>query len=76
MFECPVCYFDQMPDPPKDYNICSCCGTEFGYDDEFKSFAQLRHKWIAGGMRWFFRQPPLFWNPKLQLESPLSGREE
>jgi hypothetical protein len=56
-----------MPDPPQDYNICPCCGTEFGYDDDFKSFAQLRQEWIAGGMRWFFRKPPLFWNPELQL---------
>jgi hypothetical protein len=56
-----------MPDPPEDYNICPCCGTEFGYDDESKSFAQLRHEWIVGGMRWFFRQPPPFWDPQLQL---------
>jgi hypothetical protein len=67
MFLCPVCYYNQMPDPPQDYNICPCCGTEFGYDDEFKSFGQLRSDWIAAGMRWFFRQPPSFWNPALQI---------
>jgi hypothetical protein len=74
MFSCPVCYFNQMPDPPQDYNICPCCGTEFGYDDEFKTFAQLRADWINAGMQWFFRQPPLFWSPVLQLAlNPFSG---
>jgi hypothetical protein len=67
MFLCPVCCFDKMPDPPQDYNICPCCGTEFGYDDEFKSFAQLRQEWITGGMRWFFHNPPPFWSGSLQL---------
>lgn len=67
LFLCPVCYFNQMPDPPEDYNICPCCGTEFGLDDEFKHHMQLRQEWIEGGMKWFFREPPPFWNPASQL---------
>ncbi len=39
MFTCPVCYYTGMQDPPTDYNICVCCGTEFGNDDELCSHA-------------------------------------
>lgn len=67
MFLCPVCFFDQMPDPPQNYNICPCCGTEFEFDDEVKTHAQLRQEWIAGGAKWFFRQPPPFWSAAAQL---------
>ncbi len=67
MFTCPVCFFSEMPDAPSDYNICPCCGTEFGFDDEFRSFADLRHQWIAQGARWFFKEPPTNWNPWSQL---------
>ena len=41
-YRCPVCFFDEMPDPPRDYNICPCCGTEFGNDDVEYSYAELR----------------------------------
>jgi len=57
-----------MPDPPADYNICPCCGTEFGGDDESMSHAELRNQWIAGGARWFYRQPPVGWNGWEQLQ--------
>ena len=33
MFQCPVCGYDQLPGPPANFSICSCCGTEFGNDD-------------------------------------------
>lgn len=53
-FICPVCYFDGMVDPPRDYNICERCGTEFGLDDEDCTFAELRERWISLGSKWFF----------------------
>jgi len=69
LFSCPVCGFDQMPDPPQDYTICSCCGTEFGLDDVGESHASLRSKWIAKGAPWFSDElePPNLWNPFEQL---------
>lgn len=68
MFTCPVCYYDNMPDPPEDYNICPSCGTEFENDDAVASHAELRNRWITGGARWFFRQPPVGWNAWEQLQ--------
>jgi hypothetical protein len=67
MFTCPVCFYDKMPDPPAEYNICPCCGTEFENDDEFRTHTELRNYWIARGARWFFHTPPFLWNPWEQL---------
>ena len=67
MFTCPVCFYGKMPDAPADYNICPCCGTEFGADDELLTHGQLREAWMANGSRWFFHQQPPFWNPWHQL---------
>jgi hypothetical protein len=56
-----------MQDEPQGYNICECCGTEFGNDDDEYSHDELRAQWIARGAQWFFRTPPVGWNPWLQL---------
>ena len=74
---CPVCGF-AMPFPPSDNNICSCCGTEFGYDDLRRSHTELRKNWRAHGMRWFSEHmpPPTDWDPTAQLNSIiLTGAE-
>ena len=67
MYTCPVCYYIGMQDPPRDYNICECCGTEFGNDDEALSHEELRTRWIESGAKWFFRSAPVGWNPWTQL---------
>src|SRR5271167_5023970 len=66
-FRCPVCFFDRMPYPPKDYHICPCCGTEFGNDDVEFSYDELRNNWIGAGGHWFFGQPPDNWSAWAQL---------
>jgi hypothetical protein len=67
MFFCPVCYYDKMREAPADFNICECCGTEFGNDDEVYTHADLRADWIARGANWFYGQSPRTWNPWGQL---------
>jgi len=52
-YSCTVCGYSQMRNPPKDYNICPCCGTEFGYDDFSKSHRMLRNDWLSRGAPWF-----------------------
>ena len=76
MYTCPVCFFDSMTDPPQDYNICECCGTEFGSDDEERSHGELRTEWIALGAKWFFGNPPLGWNPWKQSRIPVYVRPQ
>jgi hypothetical protein len=62
-----------MQDPPVDYNICECCGTEFGNDDEVYSHEELRNRWIENGANWFFGSAPVGWNPWTQLLSAYVG---
>ena len=64
---CPVCAYPDMPYPPRDYNICPCCGTEFGNDDAIRSHEELRAAWVGQGATWFFGAEPEFWNPWTQL---------
>ena len=72
-FSCPVCFYDAVPYPPEDYHICPCCGTEFGNDDVEYTYAELRQKWAESGAHWFFGQPPVGWNPWVQLASKSYG---
>ena len=70
-YTCPVCGFGKMEDPPHDYNICPCCGTEFDYDNHGRTNLTLRNAWLAQGGHWFSRatSPPQDWNPYAQLSA-------
>lgn len=65
---CPVCGYS-MDDPAQDYNICACCGTEFGYDDSNETHEELRKIWLEDGARWWSdaRNPPDGWDFLQQL---------
>lgn len=69
MHYCPICGYDGFKSPPDLGMTCPCCGTEFGFHDEFKSHRELRAKWIMNGMTWWShsRQQPPAWNPTTQL---------
>jgi len=69
MYICPVCGFNQMPFPADDHNICSCCGTEFGYHDRVRSHHVLREAWMSKGCPWFSTalRPSAEWNPFVQM---------
>jgi rubredoxin len=48
-------YFMQYGEP--SYEVCSCCGFEFGNDDNpgispGQSFEDYRREWIASGAQW------------------------
>src|ERR1700676_2960496 len=66
-FSCPVCFYDRLPYPPRDYHICPCCGTEFENDDASVSHEELLHRWIREGAKWFDGTPPQAWDPWSQL---------
>lgn len=56
---CRVCGFEQ-PHPQygldgrtPTYEICDCCGVEFGYGDTIlPAIEAWREKWIASGQQW------------------------
>lgn len=68
-YQCPVCFFPEMEVPPRDWHICSCCGTEFEYDDCGISHEELRAAWIIDGAKWWSEHnpPPVGWNAQEQL---------
>jgi hypothetical protein len=68
-YECPVCGYKALPEPPSNFSICPSCGTEFGYDDASTSHAALRRNWITHGFPWFSRSRPSppNWNAWKQL---------
>lgn len=53
-FTCPVCGYKGLDEPAYNeygdpsYEICSCCGFEYGFDDhsEGYTFQSYREKWI------------------------------
>lgn len=51
------------------YEICPCCGVEFGNEDCTKeSTKQYREKWINEGAKWFeHEKKPLKWNNEEQF---------
>ena len=65
---CPVCGYE-MEAPPRDYNICSSCGTEFGYHDVNSTIKELRVEWLRSGARWWNSEVPKSagWGPFQQL---------
>lgn len=67
---CPVCGYDNLEFPPRDFSICACCGTEFDYDDKILTHQQLRKEWISKGFPWFDKGEPQpeNWEPIVQLE--------
>lgn len=75
MHLCPVCGYDRLDEPPTNFSICPSCGTEFGYDDAFAPYAQLRARWMQGGALWWSTVDPCpeNWDPVLQVQVVTSG---
>ena len=74
---CSVCGFDGLKEKSIDrnnpsYEICPCCGFEFGFDDQLKkeNYQSYREKWIKNGAEWFIKiQKPKNWDLKKQLSN-------
>ncbi|MEZ4959580.1 MAG: hypothetical protein R2830_07175 [Saprospiraceae bacterium] len=79
-YNCRVCGF-YYSDPPwgmdnktPSYEICDCCGVEFGYEDStLNGIIRYREKWIKEGAIWFNPDcKPADWNLDDQLMHVLS----
>jgi len=53
------------------YEICPCCGVEFGNDDyTIKSTKEYRAKWLSEGATWFYKkEKPDNWDIEKQIEN-------
>ena len=72
---CRICGLIQDEPPWGDdnntptFNICDCCGVEFGYEDtKYDAVVRYRAKWIAGGAKWAY---PKYRPPEWSLEDQL-----
>ena len=67
-YPCPTCGYP-LKNPPTDSEICPSCGTQFGYSDSGRTYAELRENWVRRGAPWHSRvhRTPYAWNPWLQL---------
>lgn len=54
-----------------NFNICDCCGVEFGYEDYTKeSVKAYRNKWLEVGANWWkLKEKPKDWDIKKQLQN-------
>ena len=68
-YVCPVCGYDQLPEPAANFIICPSCGTEFENDDYFATHEELRSRWIASGANWWstYQRAPRNWSAAEQL---------
>ncbi len=73
---CRVCglWHDEPPwgeegDTPT-FNICECCGTEFGYEDAtLKAIVASRTRWLSSGAKWHIPKfKPENWSVEEQLQ--------
>ncbi|HFT8656195.1 MAG: hypothetical protein E7D37_04275 [Enterobacter cloacae] len=76
-YVCRVCGAEQL-DPPwgedsqiPNYDICDCCGVEFGYEDmNLESIKRYRQKWLDSGANWFRKKnKPESWSLDRQLQN-------
>ena len=76
-YVCRVCGAEQL-DPPwgedgqiPSYDICDCCGVEFGYEDmNLESIKRYRQKWLDSGANWFRKKnKPESWFLDRQLQN-------
>jgi len=72
---CPICGFDKLKEAPfskegaPSYEICACCGFEFGFDEIECRDVYLK-KWIEHGSKWFVPElKPRDWNLEEQLKN-------
>lgn len=79
-FTCPVCGYAGLDEEPNDsFEICPCCGVEFGFDDGgFDQGTpklalrqkQLRAAWLLRGADWMDEsRKPRDWDANEQLRA-------
>jgi hypothetical protein len=81
LYVCRVCGLPQDTPPwgedrmSASFDICPCCGVEFGYEDATPIAAKnYRQQWIAGGAKWLSaKDRPSEWDLENQL-AQIPGR--
>ena len=75
LLRCRVCGLEQLEPPwgedgnTPSFNICPCCGVEFGYEDStVVTIRNYRNLWLENGAKWSIsKATPVKWNLEEQL---------
>jgi hypothetical protein len=75
-YACHICGLlqDELPwgedGKTSSFNICDCCGCEFGYNDATDvALKQYREDWVNHGKAWYKpKLKPLNWSFEKQIE--------
>ena len=75
LYICRICGSEQVDAPWGDdgesptYEICDCCGVEFGYEDStLQGIKKYRTKWLEDGAKWHSKKSePENWSVVEQL---------
>lgn len=75
LYICRICGSEQVDAPWGDdgesptYDICDCCGVEFGYEDStLQGIKIYRSKWLDNGAKWYHKKSePESWSLEDQL---------
>jgi hypothetical protein len=77
-YVCPVCGWPELAEAPRDesgaasFEICPCCGFEFGFDDDDQgtTYEVARARWVGEGTKWWSasRPAPADWKAVEQLD--------
>lgn len=76
-YACRICGTEQL-DPPwgvdgqtPNYDICDCCGVEFGYEDmSVDSIKVYRQKWVESSADWYRKKnKPQEWSLEKQFQN-------
>lgn len=72
---CPVCGYPELDEPPylngqASFEICPCCGYEFGYNDPNPASKEtFLRNWVRMGTPWATPSlKPKKWDAKAQLK--------
>ena len=70
-YTCPVCGFNELSSPPRNWTICPSCLTEFGSSYDEWGPEEFRKEWIGSGAKWSadYWQRPQNWSPFVQLRN-------
>lgn len=82
-FACRVCGLELSFRPwgedgmTASWEICPCCGIEFGFEDEsYESTKRARRKWLSGGANWLYpADEPEDWDLAEQLSNVIYERK-
>ena len=83
-YTCLVCGWEGLENKPEfpfySYEICACCGSEYGIDiQDYNDIQKVRNEWLDEGADWFDDEEdvkpikPINWNVQVAKQQILKA---